>query len=251
MAGHETGGHNGRSFQKILEDFGKTFSSMKQPSEFIILLTYCTVMYSPIRICVEAGVFRHLAASSQTVPAGELIKVLKAESDTEQDVVEREEFMTRMLSAVCALNLADETAPRVYQANELTRTLADPAFEAGFIFLHDTTMGPHSTNYHLLSWAKEHGYKAPTSSTDGPYQQARGIAGTTAFEDWTKRTPQHMSNLSKLMSRLQKDRLNWSEWFPADVLFGPTGAVTESEVFMVDVGGGLGHDLGLRIKVRQ
>lgn len=75
MAGHETGGHNGRSFQTILKDFGKTFSSMKQPSEFIILLTYCTVMYSPIRICVEAGVFRHLAASSQPVPAGELINV--------------------------------------------------------------------------------------------------------------------------------------------------------------------------------
>jgi len=226
-----------------MEDFGKTFASMKEPGDFVIHLIYFTCMYSPIRICIEAGVFRHLATSSHPVPIADLIKTLKREADTEQDIAEREQYMTRMLSAVCSINLADESAPNIYEANELTRSLADPGFEAGFIMLHDTTMGPHSTNLHMLQWAIANGYKAPTTSTDGPYQQARGIAGTTSFEDWTKRTPEHMSNLSKYMSRVQKDRLNWSEWFPADVLFGPSSAGSEEEVFMVNVGGGYGHDL--------
>lgn len=104
-------------------------------------------------------------------------------------------------------------------------------------------MGPHSTNSHMLSWAKGHGFKAPTTSVDGPYQQARNIVGTTTFDDWTKINPQHMSNLSKLMSRIQKDRLNWSEWFPAEALFTDANATSDAAVFMVDVGGGFGHDL--------
>lgn len=138
MAEDQLGGHNGRSFQKIMEDFGKAFSSMNQPAEFIILLTYFTTMYAPIRICVEAGVFRQLAASSQPLSASRLIANLQTDYDTKQDIEEREEYMVRMLRAVGTLNLIDETATHVYEANDLTRTFADPGFEGGFVFLHDT-----------------------------------------------------------------------------------------------------------------
>lgn len=230
-----------------MDDFSKSASSMQQPADLITLLIYLTPMFSPIRVLIEAGVFRGLAASSQPVSVRELASnVPNAQQfNTEQDIAEREEFIVRMLRAVCGLNLVDEAGTDFYQANELTRTLAKPGFEAGFNFLHDTTMGPQSTNSHLLSWAKEHGYKAPTTSTDGPYQQARGITGTTCFEDWTRINPIHMSNLSALMKEVQKSRVNWHAWFPSDVLFPsePGSSDAEEGVFMVDVGGGLAHDI--------
>ena len=249
MDDHESRANNGRSFQTIMDDIRQSFSALQQPADLIIIMTYFMPMLGAIRICVEAGVFHHLAAASpQPVTAGELASKVKSDADpgTEQDRMEREEFMARMLRAVCALNLVDEVKPFVYVANELTRTLAEPGFEKGYNFLFDTTMGPHSTVSHLVDWAKDHGYKAPTTSTDGPYQQARGIAGRTTFQHWVKDEPSLMSGLSALMKRIQRDRLNWSAWFPADVLFAPSEedeSGEKDEVYMVDVGGGLGHDL--------
>jgi hypothetical protein len=45
------------------------------------------------------------------------------------------------------------------------------------------------------------------------------------------------------MNSQQKHRLNWSEWFPIETLFDDPNADDENTIFMVDVGGGLGHDL--------
>lgn len=248
MEGQQTGAQKGRSFPALLEGFRENFSSMQQPADLIILMTYCMTMYAPIRICIEAGVFRRLAASPQPVAAGELAKSIDGlpEPDSEQEAAEREEFLARMIRAACALNLVDEAGPYIYLGNELTRTLADPGFEAGFIMIFENTFGPHSVVSHLYSWAKDNAYKAPTSSLDGPFQQAKGIVGKSTFQYWVHDDPPSMSNLSALMKRIQQDRLNWSAWFPANILFASTKADTSGgndSVFMVDVGGGLGHDL--------
>jgi hypothetical protein len=124
----------------------------------------------------------------------------------------------------------------------LTTTLADPGFDLGFRELWDTACGPHSTLSHMTTWGKEHQWTAPERSTDGPFQQARGIVGTTTFQHMVKSEPHLLSNLSALMKVIQRDRLNWSAWFPRDVLF-PKDGVDPDVPFMVDVGGGLGHDL--------
>ena len=244
----KTEAQDGRSFQAILEGFRKSFSSFQQPADLIILLTYCMPLLPPIRICIEAGIFRYLAASTRPVAASELVANLKGASKAadEEGSMQQEDFIVRNMSAVCALNLVDEIAPSTYLANALTKTLAEPGFDAGFRFLFDTTLGPHSTASHMVTWAKDHSYKAPMSSLDGPYQQARGIAGKTGFEHWVKDEPEHSSNLAALMQRIQQDRLNWSAWFPADVLFGDSESSKhdhDEHIFMVDVGGGLGHDL--------
>lgn len=94
----------------------------------------------------------------------------------------------------------------------------------------------------MTFWGKDNAWKAPERSTDGPFQQARGIVGTTTFEHFVKSEPHLLSNLSALMKVIQRDRLNWSAWFPADALF-PQGSETDEVPFMVDVGAGLAHDL--------
>ena len=235
----------GRNFQQIMDDVRQQSLSFQKPADLIILLGYCVNIFAPIRICVEAGVFRLLSSSPQPVTASELARNLNGvpESDTEKNLADREEYVIRMLRAICALNLADEAGPHVYQANELTRTLAEPGFDAGIKELFDTALGPHSTLHHMLYWAKDHAYVAPERSTDGPFQQARGIVGTTTFQHFVKDEPALLSNLSALMKVIQRDRLNWSAWFPADVLFDSSEGGKSDDVFMIDIGGGLGHDL--------
>ena len=242
MAGEANTAQGGRSFSKIMDDFRQSSLSFQQPADLIILLGYSVNLYAAIRVSVEAGIFKILASSPEPVPAKELAKKLDGvpESDSAENHADREEFVTRMCRAICALNLADEAEPYVYQANDLTRTLADPGFDLGIQELFDTALCPHSTLSHMTYWARDHQYKAPERSTDGPFQQARGIVGTTTFQHMVKSEPHLLSNLSALMKVIQRDRLNWSAWFPADVLWEGS---KDDDVFMVDVGGGLGHDL--------
>jgi hypothetical protein len=236
---------NGRSFDKIMEDFRQSSLSFQQPADLIILLGYSVNLFAAIRICNESGAFRILAASSGPVPVSEIAKKLEGapQDDTEDNHAEREEYITRMLRAVCALNLVDEAGPHVFQANDLTRTLAEDGFHLGFKELYDAALGPHSTIAHMNYMGKKSAWKAPVRAPDGPYQAARGIVGQNTFEHWVKDDPTMLSNLSALMKIIQRDRLNWSAWFPADVLFPSSETGKSDEVFMVDVGGGLGHDL--------
>jgi hypothetical protein len=236
--------NGGRSFPKIMDDIRQSSKSFQQPADLIILLGYSINLYAAIRICMEAGVFRVLAASGQPLAAKDIAQKLDDVPDNDSDEVlaDREEYVTRMCQAVSGMNLIDEVSSRTYQANAITHAWADPGFDLGVRELFDSALGPHSTLSHMTDWGKEHAWTAPERSANGPYQEARGIVGTTTFTHFVEKEPHMLSRLSALMKVIQRDRLNWSEWFPADVLF-PKGSESSDVPFMVDVGGGLGHDL--------
>ena len=202
-------------------------------------------LFAAIRICNEAGVYKILSASQEPLTANQISRQLEGapETDTEANLADREEYIDRMIRAVSSLNLVDEVSPHTYTANDLTRTLAEPGFDAGIKELFDAALGPHSTLSHMTYWAKDQKYIAPTKGTDGPYQRARGIVGTNTFEHWVAKEPHMLSNLSSLMKVIQRDRLHWTSWFPEDVLFSAGTGEEGNEVFMADVGGGLAHDL--------
>ena len=236
----------GRTFPTIVRDICHQLKGLQRPSEFFLLFAYNISTLSAIRICNEAGIFRRLATSSQPLTAKQLavdIPNTPAAQD-EKGTLQREEYITRMLRGVSGLQLIDEVGPYTYIANDLTRTFAEPGFEAGWAEAFDNACGPHSTLTHMVTWARDHHYTAPTTATDGPYQQARDIVGTSTFDHWAQSDPGMFTNLSLWMQRIQQDRLNWSEWFPTDALFGESGTESsEDSIFMVDVGGGYGHDL--------
>lgn len=233
----------GRSFQELLDDFGTNLTAIQQPSDLITLMTYSISLLSAIRLSIEARIFRRLAASSSPVALSELARALPngPQADDPESVVEREEFISRLLRAMCALKLVDETGPFVYQANELTITMTDDGYEAGWMEMYDNTTGPNSTYSQQLQWVRDHGFKAPADASDGAFQRAHGIVGTPTFQHWAKDDPISLQQLSIWMSSQQRHRLNWDSWFPIDPPIDETTG--DGTVFMVDVGGGLGHDL--------
>ncbi|KAF2722516.1 S-adenosyl-L-methionine-dependent methyltransferase [Polychaeton citri CBS 116435] len=235
----------GRSFEAIKQDLSQSLLATKKPTDFIITLIYCIPVLAPIRICTAANVFQRLAQSDNPLSIGELATTFSSSStENVNDVDEKRDFLVRMLRAVSAIGLIDETSAFTYQANELTRTLADPGFAAGFELVFDNVMGPGSTMAQMLPHHQANGWMASPTAKDGPWQRARNTVGTSTFDSWIKDDPIQLTRLNALMQRMQRDRPHWSEWFPADALFGRSAETASSEqVFFVDVGGGRGHDI--------
>lgn len=108
--------------------------------------------------------------------------------------------------------------------------------------MYDNTTGPNSTYYQQLQWVKDSGFVAPKVATDGAFQRARGIVGTPTFQHWANTDPASLAQLSTWMNSQQKHRLNWDFWFPVETeVFAEP--VDDNTALIVDVGGGLGHDL--------
>ncbi|KAK7943407.1 O-methyltransferase [Apiospora aurea] len=88
------------------------------------------------------------------------------------------------------------------------------------------------------------GYRQPTSLTDGPFQAAHGT--DLPFFDWLVATPPHLAHFDSFMSAYRAGKPDWWDFYPVtDRLvagFDPVAA-SNSDAFLVDVGGGRGHDL--------
>lgn len=92
---------------------------------------------------------------------------------------------------------------------------------------------------------KKTNYDLPTSLTDGPFQAAHGT--DLPFFPWLVATPPHLDEFDNFMSAYRAGKANWydSGFYPvADRLVNGFDA-TKSEVLLVDVGGGRGHDAQL------
>lgn len=248
MAQHD---RSGRTFPEIQQDLSQGLLRLRKPADFLIDLIYNISAFGPLRVCIGTGVFQYLTqattSANEDVSAEELSKTLpwtsNAGIDPEAAAPLRRDFVVRILRQMCALGLVDEgEGPFTYRSNALTREMADPKMASGFLLVFDGLMSG-STMGSFLSYAQQNSFCPPTSAEDGPYQHARGIAGTSTFDHWVQQEPEQLSRLSAFMSRVQKDRPHWTEWFPSDVLFPPSSKNSPDRVFMVDVGGGLGHDL--------
>ncbi|KAK4570129.1 hypothetical protein LTR86_002209 [Recurvomyces mirabilis] len=233
----------GRDFEAIKVDLSRKILATKTPADFIITLLYSIPILAPARICIETGVFKHLAETKSPLHIADLVQ--KPARGDHEAFEQQQEFLVRMLRAVSGIGLIDEIAPRMYQANELTAVMADEGFASGFELFFDNAMGPSSTMTSMISFHGGNAWRAPGTATEGPWQDARGVQGQTTFEHWTNHDQIQLTRLSSLMQRMQDKRPHWTQWFPKEALIGtpPSDDRDRLPAVFVDVGGGRGHDL--------
>lgn len=94
----------------------------------------------------------------------------------------------------------------------------------------------------LPAYLKSTNYKNPTELTNGPFQFAHKT--TLPFFAWLDQNPPYLSIFNNYMAAYRAGKPNWCDpgFYPIENLttgFDPK----ESQALLVDVGGGLGHDL--------
>jgi len=92
----------------------------------------------------------------------------------------------------------------------------------------------------LPEYFKQKGdYKNPSDVNAGPFQFASGFKGP--YFKWLEETPEQQAAFSRMMALTRLERgEQWFEFFPTEERFGSSDP---SAPLLVDIGGGLGHDL--------
>jgi hypothetical protein len=91
----------------------------------------------------------------------------------------------------------------------------------------------------LPEYLRENGYKNPSDFNSGPFQFAFNFNGT--YFDWINSIPEQQEAFNRFMAitRLERGE-EWFDFFPTEERFGSTDP---NAPLLVDIGGGLGHDL--------
>lgn len=95
----------------------------------------------------------------------------------------------------------------------------------------------------LPDYLSKIGYKCPDNALDGPFQYAHET--TLPSIEWKKQRPPIISSFANHMAGYRQGRTSWMDrgFYPVEERLGPGLKTAKDEVLMVDVGGGVGHDL--------
>lgn len=96
----------------------------------------------------------------------------------------------------------------------------------------------------MPAYLKKTKYQNPGNNTDGPFQYAHHTK--EPFFAWLSERAEHFERFVSLMSGYRQGKRSWMDegFYPVAERLGPDVEYDDKDaVLLVDVGGGLGHDL--------
>ncbi|KAK8085556.1 O-methyltransferase [Apiospora hydei] len=207
-------------------------AALEIPSEFIQRSFWSEPAKSAhIRLAVDVNLFQHLREAGA---CGLTPESLSHKTGLDVPLLQR---ILRHLTATKLVAFQDGK----WRGTPLTDGLAEQRYQHSIAFCYDVAR-PSFNGF--PAYFRETGYRQPTSLTDGPFQAAHGT--DLPFFDWLVATPPHLSHFDSFMSAYRAGKPDWWDFYPvAEQLvagFEP-GKDGNSDAFLVDVGGGRGHDL--------
>ena len=167
----------------------------------------------------------------------------------------------RILKHLAAMEVIREVDADSYVPTKFANALAVPKYRDGISFWYandshyflpslDTLLTETYINsfdcigpsfMKLPEYLAKTGYKNPHSSVDGPFQY--GHKSPLQLFEWLKAHPNVQNTFNNHMAGYRSGRQNWSDFYPVDERLGKGMNTDKDAVLLVDVGGGLGHDL--------
>ncbi|KUJ08860.1 putative O-methyltransferase [Mollisia scopiformis] len=129
-----------------------------------------------------------------------------------------------------------------FHATALSNGLSEEIYQHSISFGYDAARPSFNA---FPEYFKKIGYKQPTSLTDGPFQDAHRTQ--LPFFDWLVATPPNLQHFGSFMAAYRAGKANWYDpgFYPvADRLIHGFDS-SMSDILLVDVGGGEGHDMTL------
>ncbi|KAK2074208.1 hypothetical protein P8C59_008431 [Phyllachora maydis] len=180
---------------------------------------------------VDLGLFARLAAD-QGKP--KRVEALAAQVGAEPALLQR------LMRHMAAMGYVAETGEDEYRPTNFSRALSHPSIGDGYPCV---AYAFHAAVTRFPEWAAQHGYRVPDDGCDGPLQHAYGHKANM-FEHLLAR-PVQAAQFNRHMGGYRQGRPSWMDpgFYPVDERLIAGFEAGPDAVFLVDVGGGVGHDL--------
>ncbi|MCJ1303486.1 hypothetical protein MMC08_006296 [Hypocenomyce scalaris] len=218
--------------EKLLDLTHALTSALETPSETIQRIGWAEpARFAAAQAAVDLGLFEELAGNGDaTMTASQLASSKSADVS----------LVARILKHLSAMKFISERGADEYAATSLSNALTTPKFRDGINYLFHVA-GP---SFHgMPAYFKKTGYRNPTDISDGPFQY--GHKTDAPFWAWLGERPSHLGWFNNYMSGYRQGRPSWMDpgFYPVNDRLIHQSLKAEGAVLIVDVGGGIGHDL--------
>ncbi|OBT81411.1 hypothetical protein VE02_09916 [Pseudogymnoascus sp. 03VT05] len=235
-AGKSFGENEAGSREALIEYSRSLVAALEIPSEFIQRSFWAEesprpAMSANIRIAVDVKLFQHLKEAGD---AGLSASALSEKTGVDVSLLQR---LTRHLVAMYLITYHNGA----FHATTLSNGLAEENYQHSISFCYDT--GRLSFNGFPEFFKKTH-YQSPLlRSLEGPFQDAHKTQ--LPFFEWMVATPPHLQHFDSFMSAYRAGKANWCDpgFYPVSERMITGFDARSSDVLLVDVGGGRGHDV--------
>ncbi|KAL2797363.1 S-adenosyl-L-methionine-dependent methyltransferase [Aspergillus keveii] len=213
---------------KYLDTARSLVYALETPREAMI--RYCwsqSTLYAAIETCVDLGVFPVLSKDDTPKTATELAEATNADPA----------MLARLLKHLAAMGVIKETDPDTYRRNGFSTSLSAKRYSDAYPCMTGCiTFGLTSLPSHL----KKTGYANPSNGRHAAFQD--GYNTTSHFFEYLQSHPAHAEQFNNHMTAYHQGRPSWMDvgFYPVPEL---ARGVQADDVLVVDVGGGVGHDL--------
>ncbi|RAK74626.1 o-methyltransferase [Aspergillus fijiensis CBS 313.89] len=193
---------------KILDSARSLVYALETPREAVIRHCWSqSSLYAAIEIGVDLDLFTALSRDDRSKSAAELATATGVS----------QVMLSRILKHLAAMGVIKETGPDEYRRTGFSISMQSPRYSDAYPCMSGcVTAGVLALPAHL----KATSYMLPNDGTKCAFQ--RGFGTNLHFFDYLKQHPQHASEFNNHMSE---------------------ATVTPDDVLLVDVAGGIGHDL--------
>lgn len=211
-------------------------TAVELPSETIQRIGWAEpARFASTKIAVDLNLFEILKEKKDAgVTTEELATASKADP----------KLISRTMKHLTATNMVGELSTDHYIATPLSTALTEPKYRDGITYLHDVALPSFQK---IPAYLKSISYAHPTNIASGPFQYAHSTKNP--FFIWLASYPPLASCFNNYMGGYRAGKTSWVDpgFYPVEERLGAglknDGNGEGEGVLMVDVGGGIGHDL--------
>ncbi|PVI04417.1 O-methyltransferase [Periconia macrospinosa] len=221
----------------LLDVCTKLVSHLSHPSEQLLRLYWAQPTHlAVIRLGIDFKLFhalKHVSGQGEGATTADIASHCSGNPDPE--------LVARMLRHLAAMGTVRETGPNTFASTAMTNAYTETAYEDSILFLVDFFQNVHQST---PAYFRENGFQPPKSGVDGLYQYTFNCKGSHLFEHFEKSVPEQGKRFASMMDLWSQGRPRWfdPEFYPVQERL-IAGVTQDSEFFLVDVGGGTGHDI--------
>ncbi|GKU04036.1 hydroxyindole o [Fusarium langsethiae] len=202
-------------------------AELETPTDFVQRIWFTTAsLGGSLEVANNTKIFQHL----QKAKDGLTTQVLSEKTGIAESLLDR--FMRHF----AAHKVVTFSKPTGWRATDLSNTLARENYQHSISFCQRAAA---KSFCFFPDHFKQANYQHP-GLPDGPYQYAHN--SSLPF-DWLVANPPYVNWFGSFMSVYRAGNPDWWEFYPVEERLAFGFDKVKSDVFVVDVGGGRGHDL--------